>query len=236
MRSISASATVVPPKRSSSGPESRQETGSGRRGDHVDARPLDGAAGNLGDERRAAPRGLVADLEVGAALEAVRRVGVHAELLRPDPDAAAVEVRALEQHVGGALRHFGVETAHDAGESDGARTVGDDQHLRIELAFLAVERHDLLAGARAPHVDLAAGNGGEIVGVHRLTALPEAEVGGIDDVVDRARADRLEAAHQPLRRRTDLARRGSRARRSAGSPRDRRSARTPADRSAKGFQ
>ena len=108
MRSISASATVVPPKRSRSGPESRQETGSGRGGDDVDGRPLDGAAGDLGDERRAAPRRFVADLEVGAALETVRGVGVHAEPLRPDPDATAVEVRALEQHVGGALRHLGV--------------------------------------------------------------------------------------------------------------------------------
>ena len=110
----------------------------------------------------------------------------------------------FEQHVGGALRHFGVETAHDAGESDGARAIGDDQHLRVELALLAVERHHLLAGARAAHAELAAGNGGEIVGVQRLAALPETEVGGVDDVVDRARADRLEPAHQPLRRRADL--------------------------------
>ena len=96
------------------------------------------------------------------------------------------------------------QTAHDAGEADGARAIGDDQNLRLELALLAVERHHLLAGARAAHVDLAAGNGGEIVGVHRLAGLPEAEVGGVDDVVDRPRADRLEPPHEPLRRRSDL--------------------------------
>ena len=72
------------------------------------------------------------------------------------------------------VRHLGVEPAHDAGERDRARAVGDDQHLRVELALLAVERRQLLAGARPAHADLAAGNGREVEGVQRLAGLPEA--------------------------------------------------------------
>ena len=176
-----------------------------RRGrDDIDAGSFDRSAGELDDERRTAPRSLVAGREVGATFETVRRVGVHAETLGADARAPAIEVGGLEQNVGGAGGHFGVEAAHDPGQTDDARAVGDDEHLRIELALLAVERRQLLPGARPPHHELAARDGRKIVGVERLSRLPEAEVRRIDDVVDRPRTDRLEPPHQPLRRGTDL--------------------------------
>ncbi len=167
-------------------------------GTRVDRGAREGSARELRDERRAAQRRLVAALGIGAALEAVRGIGVQRQPLCADADAPALEVGALEQDVGRPRGHFRRQAAHDAGEPDGARAVGDDQHLRVELALPAVEGRELLAGARPAHPELAPGDRGEIVGVERLAGLPKAIVGGVDDVVDRTRADRLEAAHQPL--------------------------------------
>ena len=85
--------------------------------------------------------------------------------------------------------------------ADGARRVGDDQHLRIERALDAVERGQPLAGAGAADHQRPAVEPIEIERVHRLPELEHHVVGDVDDVVDRPDAGRFEAFGEPARAR-----------------------------------
>src|SRR6266550_1515478 len=68
----------------------------------------------------------------------------------------------------------------------------------------AIERLDQLFAARFSHHHGAAGELLQIERVHRLAEAEEHVVSGVDDVVDRARTDRLQSAYQPVRTRSDL--------------------------------
>ncbi len=50
---------------------------------------------------------------------------------------------------------LGLLPAHDPGERDGARLVGDHEVVRLQRALDAVERAEQLAGPRAAHDDPA---------------------------------------------------------------------------------
>ena len=64
-------------------------------------------------------------LGIGAALEAIARVGHEAERAAHPAHARRVEVRDLEEDVGRGVRHFAVAPAHDAGEALRALGVRD---------------------------------------------------------------------------------------------------------------
>jgi hypothetical protein len=106
-------------------------------------------------------------------------------------------VRALEQHVGRARADLGLRAAHHARDCDGALGVGDHEVFALERARGAVERRDLLVGARAPHVDRAAAQRRRVEGVQRLAELEQHEIRHVDDDVDRAHAGRIESGGEP---------------------------------------
>ena len=128
-------------------------------------------------------------LGVGAALEAVRGVGVEAQAARGCADRRRVPPRRFEQDVLRRGRHGGVEAAHDAGERDGALGVGNDDVGRVENPFDAVERHELFSAARLADDDAAAGELVEVEGVERLADVPEDVVGGVHGGADGLGAD-----------------------------------------------
>ena len=178
-----------------------------RRGRGVAAR-LDGtrrdrAARELGEQPRRAVGRARDPRAVDAALEAIRRLAVQPVPARGEPHRGRVEVRALDQHVGGRLGDLALGAAHHARDRDRALRVRDHEIGGVELARLAVERRDRLAGRRAPHADLAARDLREVERVQRLAELEHHRVGRVDHVVDRAEARRLEPRAQRRRRRPD---------------------------------
>ncbi len=160
-------------------------------------------ARRLDDELRREPRGVLGDVRVDAFLPAVRALGAQPEPLGRVEDAVRLEVRRLEQHRRRRLLHLGLLAAHDRRESDRALAVLDHEVARVELAQLAVERADLLAVARAPHSDLAAGERVGVEGVERTAEREHDVVRHVDDVGDRAHPGGGDARAQPERRRPD---------------------------------
>ena len=85
------------------------------------------------------------EIRIDAALEAVARVGIDAELAAGLRDVELVPQRRLDQHVGGRLRAAARLAAHDAGERFDSLLVGDHADRLVERVGLAVER---AAGSR----------------------------------------------------------------------------------------
>ena len=83
------------------------------------------------------------EVRIDAALEAIARVGVDAELAAGLGDVERLPQRRLDQHVGGALVAARCLAAHDAGERLDAVLVGDHAHGVVERVGLAVERQQL---------------------------------------------------------------------------------------------
>ena len=86
---------------------------------------------------------------IDAALEAIARIGVDAELATGMGDVDLVPERGLDQHVGGRLRAAGGLAAHDAGEQFDAAGVGDHADRGVERVGLAVQRQQRLILLRA---------------------------------------------------------------------------------------
>ena len=77
---------------------------------------------------------------IDAALEAIARVGIDAELAAGLRDVERLPQRRFDQHVGGRCRAARGLAAHDAGERFDAVVVGDHAHRVVERVGLAVER------------------------------------------------------------------------------------------------
>ena len=173
----------------------------------VDLRAFELAAGGfenqLGDARAGGGR----DADVGAALEAMRGVGVHAVTARGAADGGRIEPGGFDEHVAGFFRDHGIEAAHDAGQRDRLDGVGDDEVVGMEDVVHAVERLQLFARPRAADDDLAAFQQVEIEAVGGVADLLQRVVAGVGDVVDGARAEQFQALRDFFRRRRDLRRR-----------------------------
>lgn len=134
---------------------------------------------------------------VGPALEAVSGVGVQAEAAGGAADTGGLEVGDFEQDVGGGLGDAGVESTHDASDGEGFDLVGDDEVVELKSAGLAVEGDEGFAFGGVADDDAAA-KLGEVEGVEGLAHLHEDVIGDINEVVDGAQADAVEAFLQPL--------------------------------------
>ena len=93
-------------------------------------------------------------LEIRAALETMRGVGVHSVAFRHAANRDRIPPRGFDQDVLRLLRDHGVESAHDAGERDRLLRVGDDQIFGSELAIDAIESLQRFARARFADDDL----------------------------------------------------------------------------------
>ena len=92
---------------------------------------------------------------IDAALEAISRVRIDAELAAGLRDVDFVPQRRFDQHVGGVLIAAGSLAAHDAGERFDPVIVGDDADAAVERIGAAVERQQGLAVTRAAHGEIA---------------------------------------------------------------------------------
>src|SRR5690348_7544860 len=134
----------------------------------VDLLPVQRAAGTLQNQFRDTRTGGRSDPDIGAALEAVRGIGVHGVAARGLTDGSWVEPRRLDQHVLRAPGDHRVEATHDAGEGDRLVRIRNDQIFRRKLAVNTIERLQLFARARAANDDLATLKGVEIEAVRRV--------------------------------------------------------------------
>ena len=97
------------------------------------------------------------EIRIDAALEAIARIGIDAELAAGLRDVDRIPERGFDQHVGGVLVAAREFAAHDAGERFHALLVGDHADRVVELVGLAVEREQFLARfARAARRDCRA--------------------------------------------------------------------------------
>ena len=140
---------------------------------------------------------------IDAALEAVARVGVDAELAAGLGDVERLPERRFDQHVGRGRRAARCLAAHDAGDRLDAALVGDDADGRVERVGLAVEREQGFALAGAPDGEVAVHLGG-VEHVQRSAAVVGKVIGDVDQRVDRTQPDGEEPALQPFRRRAVL--------------------------------
>ena len=133
------------------------------------------------------------DVRVDAALEALGRLARQLVPTGGSPDGAGVEVRRLDEHVGGGVVHLGVFRAHHASYTQAALLVGDNEHLLVQLAGVTVEHGHLLVWAGAAHHDAAAYLLC-VEGVDRLAGLQHRVVGRVHDAVHRAHPGGVQAA------------------------------------------
>ncbi len=122
--------------------------------DRVDQRP--GLA--AGDFEQQLGRALHRDrrqLRIDAALEVVRRIGVHAEAARLAGQLGRGEMRRLEEDVAGFRLYRAVEAAHDAGQRDRAGVIGDHERVRVALDFALVEQSEFFARLGEAHANAA---------------------------------------------------------------------------------
>ena len=134
-----------------------------------------------------------ARVDVRAALEARRRLGLEAEALAGPPHRRRLEVRALEDHQLRAGADLGRRAAHDAADRLRPLGVGDHQHVGLERAVDAVQRPELLARLRAPDPQRPARELRVVERVRRLAHLEHHVVGDVDDRADAADAGRPRA-------------------------------------------
>ena len=198
-----------------------------RRDRHLRVRDAghDRRAAEVGEQRGGPCGGAQRQLTVGAALEAVGRLGVQPVAAGHLRGPGVAEVRALDDDVGGVVVDLGRQAAHRAGHGDRAALVGDEDVRLVQRAGDVVKRGQRLAWARAPHHDRAV-ELGPVEGVQRLAKLEHEVVGHVDREGDAAHPAAGEADLHPERRRWPRGRsrgpRGARTGRRRSGPRSRR--------------
>ncbi|MFN8036056.1 MAG: hypothetical protein U0V73_08985 [Acidimicrobiia bacterium] len=184
------------------------------RGAHRDARPADRRGVHV---ERALRRRRVRDLDeelhraigrrghavrVRPALEPGARLAAQAQAFRALRDPHGLEVRRLEQDLGGRVGDLRRAPPHDAGDRlRGAAGVADEEVLGGERALHAVERDHPLAFCGAAYDDAAAVEPAEVEGVERLAELEEHVVRDVDRVRDGPHPAQRQPARHPRRRR-----------------------------------
>ncbi len=141
-------------------------------------------------------------LRIGAAFEPVRSLRVQPEPAPREQHAAAREVRALEQDVGGVGRDLGGPPSHDAADGDRRLDVADQQIVRGERSLDIVERRQALPVVGVPHDDPWAREPVHVEAMERLSQLEHGVVGGVDHRVDRPHPARRESGLREERRRS----------------------------------
>ena len=160
---------------------------------------LDASAGDVHEELRSSIQCCDRQGRIDCSFEAF--AGFAAELVTAScpEDRQRIEVRRFEDHIDSAGSDLGRCTAHDAGERDGTRIIGDDDVLGVEGALHAVESFELLPRLRTAHDNGA----GESVRVERMQGLPQFVqhvVGDVDSGGDRPDAGEKQSALHPPRR------------------------------------
>jgi hypothetical protein len=114
---------------------------------------------------RDARRGRDRTFRVGAALEAVRGLGVHAEGLGRAPDRERLPVGGLEGDRARGIRDLARGPAHDPGQRQRGVRARHHADPALERALHPVERRHALPLARPADHETAARHLGEVEGV-----------------------------------------------------------------------
>ena len=135
---------------------------------------------------------------IHAAFETRARIAV--QLLAPagQRHAHRVEQRAFDEDVARVFVHCGALAAHDAGQRNHARPVGDDDVLLGHVIGVVVQSEEVLALPPAADGQRAAGDAVCVEDVQRPAEIVGKVVGDIDQGADRAQADGGQAACQPV--------------------------------------
>ncbi len=135
---------------------------------------------------------------IDAALEAVARVGVDAELAAGLGNVCRIPQSGFDQHIRCFERAPARFAAHDSGKRLNPILVGDDTDRRIEGVRFAIQGEQRFTRARTPDGQIALHLGG-IEYVQRARAVIGDEVGDIDQRIDGAQPNAGEATPQPFR-------------------------------------
>ena len=90
---------------------------------------------------------------VDAPLEAVGSVAGELVAARAPGNRVRIEERGLQQDITRRRLGFGAVAAHDPGEPDDTRLIGNGQHVGLQRDCLLVEQFDGFAGASEAHID-----------------------------------------------------------------------------------
>ena len=140
-------------------------------------------------------------LGVGAALEAMRGLGVHSQGPGGAPDRQGLPVGGLEGHHLRLFRDLARRAAHDAGEGQGLLGPGHHAVTGGERPQHAVQGLQLLPLARPADAQPALGYPREVEGVGRVAHLHHHVVREVHHVVDGPHADGFQAVPDPGGRR-----------------------------------
>ena len=119
-------------------------------------------------------------------------------------DIYSVKACRLKQHGRYVVRDHGILAAHDPRDADLFLAVADHQHILVHGPFLAVKGRESIPVFRRLYNNLPAGNGIQVIGMHRLPVLFHHIVCDIHQVVDRADAHGRKPSLHPFRGWTDL--------------------------------
>ncbi len=158
-----------------------------------------GGAGEFGEQAQGGTGRRWRERGVDAALEPAGCLGT--ELVAPGRAGHRdrVEVGGLNEDLGGVGGDLGGGATHDPGERHRPGVVGDDEVLRVEFAFDAVEGDQPLPLAGAAHHDRA-GQFRPVEGVQRLPQPQHDQVRDVDRYRDGPHTRQGEPPGQPQRR------------------------------------
>jgi hypothetical protein len=147
----------------------------------------------------------VADhLDVRASLETLRSFCDHAESASGRADGDSVKTSALEENVRGGLPHFGLASAHNAGDSDRTLGIGDDQGVVPQGAGLFVDGFYCFVLFRKPDHNAVLDQFVQVKCMQGMPRLHQDIVGDVNNVVDGALARSDKTSAEPARGRPDL--------------------------------
>ena len=148
---------------------------------------------------RRAFHGALLQPRVDAALESLRRIGVHPEAPCTAGHRLGREVRDLQEDVAGVVGDAALEAAHHAGNADCRLGIGDHQDVRLQRDLLPVQQLQALAVPGMADLD-AVLQAAQVVRVHRLAEFEHDVVGDVHHRTHRPQAGTAQALHHPQRR------------------------------------
>ena len=148
----------------------------------------------------AAPQRQLGELGGQALFEPARGLAAQVQPVRRAADAHGIERRRFQQHGRGGIGDLGGQATHHACQRHRAFGVHDAKRLAGQLAVLAVQRRQPLAGPGRSDADDTAADGVPIKRVQRLARLQHHVVRHVHDRADRPHPRQLQPLAKPGRR------------------------------------
>jgi len=117
-------------------------------------------------------------------------IRAQTESFRSFTNAYRAKISTFDEHPGGSIFNFRVETTHDASHGDRPLTITDHQHLGVQgaLFFIQGDKCFVIAGGSNNNTILCQKI--KIKSVQRLAGLHQDKIGDVDNVVYGAQSNR----------------------------------------------